>query len=232
MMRTKVLLVEDDESLSTAIKSRLEEMSDTYQVFQAFHGMEGIDLWKEHHPHIIVADVDMPVMDGWEMVQHIRATDSDTPILFTSILRTQGDVVKGITIGADNYLKKPFTITELDIYIKALLRRTSGAGVRVEDYGREIGIFRFTPGKGVLTDTRTGNTEHLGSLPAKVLDILTAHPNVVVEKKTILMQVWGNEWSGGSLGNIILQLRGLLKADARVAIETFRNVGYQLIVKP
>jgi DNA-binding response OmpR family regulator len=232
MQRIKILLVEDDEMLSSVIKSRMEEMNSHYHVMQAFHGKEGIRLWREQQPHIIVADIDMPVMDGWSMVQHIRDTDTYTPILFTSILRTPGDVVKGITIGADNYLKKPFTITELDSYIKALLRRVNSRGMESQHRHYALGIFCFTPHKGALTNTLTGTSEHLSTMPAQVLEMLAECSNDVVDKRTILRKVWGNELAERSLNNIILQLRGLLKADSTLSIETLRNIGYQLTIRP
>lgn len=231
MLKTKVLLVEDDKSLSATIKNRLEEMPRGYHVLQACQGEEGIRLWNEHHPHIIVTDLNMPIMNGWEMVQHIRTTDSQTPILIISALRTENYVVEGMAIGADNYLKKPFTMAELESYINALLRRTNGGGARMEDFGHRLGIFNFIPSKGILTNTLTEETVHLGVMPSKVLDILAANCNHVVEKKIILQQVWGNEWSGSNLNNIIMQLRGLLKADAAIVIETYRNIGCQLTVK-
>lgn len=231
MQKTNVLLVEDDKSLSATIKKSLEEMPRGYNVLQAFQGKEGIRLWKEQHPHIIVTDVNMPIMNGCEMVQHIRSTDKLTPILIVSALRTENYVVKGIAIGADNYLKKPFTMPELESHINALLRRTNGGCIRMEDSGHRLGIFNFIPSKGMLSNTLTGETEHLGAIPSKVLDILASNRNLVVEKKTILQQVWGNDWSGSNLNNIILQLRGLLKADATIVIETFRNIGCQLTVR-
>ena len=230
MQRIKILLVEDDEMLSSVIKSRMEEINARYHVLQAFHGKEGIRLWREQQPHIIVADIDMPVMDGWSMVQHIRATDTHTPILFTSILRTEEDVMKGIRIGADNYLKKPFTVAELDSYIKAILRRMQSGHAKVEEPHYELGIFRFTPHKGTLTNMLTGTSEHLSTMPAQVLEMLAEHRNDVVDKRTILHKVWGNDVAERSLNNIILQLRGLLKADSTLTIETFRNIGYQLTV--
>ena len=76
----KLLLVEDDKNLSYIVQSGLQDIIGGYEVITAFNGKEGLQAWEEHHPDIIISDIDMPVMDGFEMVRHIRETDGDTPI--------------------------------------------------------------------------------------------------------------------------------------------------------
>lgn len=103
-----------------------------------FNGKEGLEAWREHHPDIIISDIDMPVMDGFEMVRLIRETDGDTPILFASALTSPKDVRKGYDIGVNNYVKKPFIPDELDAHLHAILKMKEGTKSRDES-----GICRF-----------------------------------------------------------------------------------------
>ena len=117
----KLLLVEDDASLCYMVKSSLEDLIGGYEVIIANNGKEGLDAWKEHQPDIIVTDIEMPVMDGREMVSRIREIDGDTPLLFASGHVTPKDVIEGYQIGANNYIKKPFIAEEMDAHIRGLL---------------------------------------------------------------------------------------------------------------
>ena len=108
MSNIRLLLVEDDPSLRYIIQAGFEDLIGGYEVFAAANGEEGLKLWNEHHPDIIVSDIEMPVMDGYEMVKRIREIDRKTPILFTSGLVSPKSVLKGYELGANNYNKKPF----------------------------------------------------------------------------------------------------------------------------
>lgn len=118
----KLLLVEDDKNLSYIVQSGLQDIIGGYEVITACNGEEGLEAWKAHRPDIIISDIDMPVMDGFEMVRRIRATDEDTPILFASALTSPKDVRKGYDIGVNNYVKKPFIPDELDAHLHAILK--------------------------------------------------------------------------------------------------------------
>lgn len=122
----KLLLVEDDASLRYIVQGGLEDMIGGYEVIAAANGEEGLKQWKEQHPDVIVSDIEMPVMNGYEMVKRIRETDGETPILFSSALISPKDVVKGYEIGANNYIKKPFIPEELDAHVHALLKLSKG----------------------------------------------------------------------------------------------------------
>lgn len=98
---TKLLLVEDDINLRYVVQGELEDIIGGYEVATAENGKEGLKMWEEFKPDIIISDIDMPVMDGWEMVKRIRETDADTPILFTSALTSPKDVRKGYEMGGE-----------------------------------------------------------------------------------------------------------------------------------
>lgn len=129
----KLLLVEDDASLRYIVQGGLEDMIGGYEVITAANGEEGLKQWKEQHPDVIVSDIEMPVMNGYEMVKRIRETDGETPILFSSALISPKDVVKGYEIGANNYIKKPFIPEELDAHVHALLKLSKGKNRRTHE---------------------------------------------------------------------------------------------------
>ena len=118
----KLLLVEDDSTFSYIVKNELQEIIGGYEVITATNGAEGLKAWKEYHPDIIISDIDMPVMNGYQMVERIREMDGDIPILFTSALTSPKDVKEGYKLGVNNYVKKPFVPDELDAHIHAILK--------------------------------------------------------------------------------------------------------------
>ena len=139
----KLLLVEDDASLCYMVKSSLEDLIGGYEVIIANNGKEGLDAWKEHQPDIIVTDIEMPVMDGREMVSRIREIDGDTPLLFASGHVTPKDVIEGYQIGANNYIKKPFIAEEMDAHIRGLLSMKEGARSKNQSRIYTIGSYQL-----------------------------------------------------------------------------------------
>ena len=109
-----LLLVEDDESLAYIEKTGLEDIIGGYKVTTATNGKEGLKAWENTRPDVIISDIDMPVMNGFEMVERIRETDQDVIIIFTSALTSPNDVKAGYRLGINNYVKKPFVPEELD----------------------------------------------------------------------------------------------------------------------
>ena len=122
----KMLLVEDDENLAYMEKSSLEDIIGGYEVKTAVNGKEGLKVWRDFQPDVIVSDIDMPIMDGIEMVKRIRETDGDTIILFTTGLTSPKDLKTGYAAGANNYVKKPFLPEELDAHIQSLMKLKQG----------------------------------------------------------------------------------------------------------
>ena len=144
-MSSKVLLVEDERTLSGIVRDALETMD--FSVELAYDGSEGLHRYFEVRPDILVVDVMMPKMSGFDMVKAIRQSDKETPILFLTAKTTVDDVVTGFNLGADDYLKKPFAIPELVVRMKTLLGR-SGKRTLDQEKGQEsycIGEYQFTP---------------------------------------------------------------------------------------
>ena len=138
-----VLLVEDEQTLAMIIKDTLEE--NDFIIHTANDGEEGLSLFFELHPDVLVADVMMPKMDGFEMVRRIRQTDKQTPVLFLTARSAINDVVEGFELGANDYLKKPFGIQELIIRIKALMGKAFLFTENKVANHFEIGSYLFDP---------------------------------------------------------------------------------------
>ena len=143
MDKIKVLLVEDEETLAMIIKDTLEGQN--FIINTATDGEEGLRLFFDLRPDVLVADVMMPRMDGFEMVRRIRQTDKYTPVLFLTARSAINDVVEGFELGANDYLKKPFGMQELIIRIKALAGKAFNftESTPKETTGFEIGDYRF-----------------------------------------------------------------------------------------
>lgn len=227
----KLLLVEDDANLCYIIQGGLEDMIGGYEVMTAANGEEGLRLWHEQKPDVIVSDIEMPVMDGYEMVRRIRETDSDTPILFTSGRVSPKDVVKGYELGINNYIKKPFLAEELNAHITALLRLTKGMKKTDEEEVFRLGNrYLFDVQKQLLRDVQ-GEEKSLTQREARLLQMLCENKGKVVRREQILAQLWDTEddyFASRSLDVFVSRLRKLLATDGTVQIKTVKGVGLML----
>lgn len=230
----RLLIVEDDDSLRYIEKTYLEEIIGGYKVITATNGEEGIKAWKNEKPDVIVADIDMPVIDGFGMVEHIRETDKEVIVIFTSALTSPNDVKAGFRLGINNYIKKPFVPDELDAHIKALVKLKRGERSTVEKNTYQIGIFTLDANHSTLYNNKTGEQTTITVREAQILHILAENKNEVVRRDAILDKCWsvGNDYfASRSLDVFINKLRKLLAADPSVSIKTVRGVGLQLVTE-
>lgn len=227
----KLLLVEDDANLNYIIQGGLEDMIGGYEVQTASNGEEGIHLWREWKPDVIVSDIEMPVMDGYEMVRRIRRVDGIIPILFTSGRVSPKDVVKGYELGVNNYIKKPFLAEELNAHITALLRLTNG--IRSCDVSSVYAIgylYEFDAGQAILRQ-KNGEEKTLTEREAHLMRMLCEHKGEVVKREMILSQLWNTDddyFASRSLDVFVSRLRKLLSEDDSVQIKTVKGVGLVL----
>ncbi len=227
----KLLLVEDDANLCYIIQGGLEDMIGGYEVQTASNGEEGIHLWREWKPDVIVSDIEMPVMDGYEMVKRIRKVDGIIPILFTSGRVSPKDVVKGYELGVNNYIKKPFLAEELNAHITALLRLTNG--IRSCDVSSVYAIgylYEFDAGQAILRQ-KNGEEKTLTEREAHLMRMLCEHKGEVVKREMILSQLWNTDddyFASRSLDVFVSRLRKLLSEDDSVQIKTVKGVGLVL----
>lgn len=229
----KLLLVEDDTNLSYIVHNGLQEIIGGYEVITAFNGKEGLEAWREHHPDIIISDIDMPVMDGFEMVRLIRETDGDTPILFASALTSPKDVRKGYDIGVNNYVKKPFIPDELDAHLHAILKMKEGTKSRDESGICRFGKYVLDAKQAFLLNNESGNKTTLTVREAQLLQLLAQNKGEVVNRETILNRFWNTDddyFASRSLDVFITKLRKLFANDPQIDIVTKRGIGLSLVV--
>ena len=231
----KLLLVEDDVNLSYIVQTALEDLIGGYQVFTAPNGAEGLKQWEAHRPDIIVSDIDMPVMNGFDMVRRIRETDKTTPILLGSALTSPKDVKLGFKLGVNNYVKKPFAPDELDAHIQAILQMMTEANPRTPDKTDcyRLGRYTFDAPHATLRDDTTGKVQTLSLREAQLLQLLAENKNETVRREAILSRLWGTEekdyFASRSLDVFVNKLRKLLEDEPKVQIKTVRGVGLMFV---
>lgn len=225
MRKDKVLLVEDDSTLSFIVEDAL--LREGFEVATAGNGEAGLRKHEEFHPDIVVADVMMPKMDGFEMVKLIRMKSPDVPVLFLTARTALDDVLHGFEIGANDYIRKPFQIAELVVRIRSLLRHNNSA---VEDSLMEIADCRldFAAQKLIVGSSHRA----LSHTEAVILDEFFHHPNEVVEARTLMYRIWQNDDYNNlnRLHGFIYKLRKYLSSSS-LDILNIRGIGYKLARK-
>ena len=223
-----VLLVEDEQTLAMIIKDTLEE--NDFIIHTASDGEEGLNLFFELHPDVLVADVMMPKMDGFEMVRRIRQTDKQTPVLFLTARSAMNDEGAGFELGANDYLKKPFGIQELIIRIKALVGKAYLFTENKVGNRFEVGSYLFDPVAETLL--HAGVKQELSHREAEILKRLCQNRNQVVNTQDVLLELWGDDsfFNSRSLHVFITKLRHKLSQDEQIRIVNVRGIGYKLIV--
>lgn len=224
MMKDKVLLVEDDSTLSFIVQDALTR--EGFEVATAPNGEAGLNMFREYNPDIIVADVMMPRMDGFEMVRRIRLTTPNVPVLFLTARTALDDVVKGFEIGANDYIRKPFQILELVVRIKSLLKRNSKEEVEETKHSLSDCTLDFASQILTVRDKRI----ELSHIEAVIIDELFRHPNEVVEARTLMYRIWQNDDYNNlyRLHGFIYKLRKYLAASTALEILNIRGIGYKL----
>ena len=222
----KLLLVEDDESLAYIEKTGLEDIIGGYEVITAKNGKEGVKVWEETHPDVIISDIDMPVMNGFEMVERIRETDGDVIIIFN-------DVKAGYRLGINNYVKKPFVPEELDAHIQALMKMRGGAKTQNETSHYKLGKFTLDANHATLRNDETGEAQTITQREAQILQLLAENKNNVVRREAILSRFWNTEddyFASRSLDVFVNKLRKVLADEPKITLKTVRGIGLQLLV--
>ena len=223
MEKITVLLVEDEQTLAMIIKDTLEGQN--FIIHTAADGEEGLRKFFDLRPDVLVADVMMPRMDGFEMVRRIRQTDKQTPVLFLTARSAINDVVEGFELGANDYLKKPFGMQELIIRIKALVGKAFSFTEEKpkETTVFEIGDYRF--------NSVTQRLAFAGTPTSPNADT-EVDRNQVVNTQNVLLDLWGDDsfFNSRSLHVFITKLRHKLAGDERIRIVNVRGIGYKLIV--
>lgn len=234
MEKIKVLLVEDEQSLAMIMKDTMEPTG--MSVTLAADGEEGLRAFFADKPDVLVTDVMMPRMDGFEMVRRIREQDKLTPVLFLTARSSVNDVVNGFKMGGDDYLKKPFSLQEFMARVSRLAERqqlycqSSSSEPEDDDHWTGLGTYRLNPVTQQLAWQE--HVEELSHREAELLRMLAEHVNDVVESHDILLALWGDDtlFNGRSLQVFITKLRHCLEHDPQLRIVNVRGIGYKLII--
>ena len=227
---TTLLLIDDDPMITEPLTRQLKLAG--YEVMVAHDGRSGLEIALTSQPNLVVLDVMMPEMDGWELCQKLRQS-SVVPILMLTALGEEVDRILGLELGADDYLAKPFSMRELKARIKALLRRVElDRQASPENIPLTVGDIRLE-----LDSRQVFKKEKLLQLRYKefeLLSLLLSRAGDVVTRAELFDKVWGTDWLGDTrtLDVHIRWLREKIEANPSQPryIQTVRGVGYRLVV--
>lgn len=228
-MKTRVLYVEDEPFLGRIVKESLE--SREFEVAMLTDGKSVLETFEKMKADICVLDIMLPVKDGYSLAKEIRQVSPTVPIIFVTAKIQTEDVIKGFESGANDYIRKPFSMEELIVRINNLLslahQQTKNAG-KVEAIA--IGQYDFNPSRYELKIN--GTVRKLSNREANLLAILAENRNGTTNRKDILMRVWGDDsfFNSRNLDVYITKLRDYLKEDSSIEIITIKGVGYHFAV--
>jgi DNA-binding response OmpR family regulator len=224
-MKKKILYVEDDNTLAFLTADNLEQH---YDVAHFANGREAFDAFREQEFDLCILDVMLPEMDGFELAGAIRERNVEVPIIFLSAKTLKEDRIKGLKLGADDYLVKPYSIEELILKIEVFLQR-SQKQAPVKNTSCSIGTFIFDPQNYVITkgNERITLTERESAL----LKLFIDNKNTILKREKILTALWGTDdyFMGRSMDVFISRLRKIFKDDESIRIENIPRIGFKLV---
>jgi DNA-binding response OmpR family regulator len=225
-MKTKILYVEDEPFLGKIVKESLE--SRDFEVVMVADGRLVQKVFEETKPDICVLDVMLPKKDGYSIATSIRNVNAEIPIIFVTAKTQTEDLIKGFEVGGNDYLRKPFSMEELIVRIKNLLRLTVKPNSPKENIA--IGKFEFLPNRYELK--LGGIIRKLSHREAILLQILSENKNNTIQRKEILMRIWGDDsfFNSRNLDVYITKLRDYFKEDSSIEIITIKGIGYHFSV--
>lgn len=222
----RILYVEDDLSLNFVTQDQLEKRD--YTVVSCVNGIQALEVFKKEVFDLCVLDVMLPEMDGFELAKKIRETNKHIPIIFLTARSMQEDKLEGLTLGADDYITKPFNIEELSLKIQIFLKRKLVNNTIKNLY--KIGDFVLDIKEQKLTIE--GLVKKLTIKETKLICMLVQNANTITKRENILINLWGKNdyFLGRSLDVFISKLRKYFRADPKVKIENIRGVGFKLVI--
>lgn len=224
MDKIRMLLAEDETALANIVKESLETRN--FEVTVCDNGKDALTIYQKNKFDVLVLDVMMPEKDGFTLTREIRQENKSIPIIMLTSKSQTADVVYGFKNGANDYLKKPFSIEELIVRIESLLGRQNQ---NVEKKKFRLGTYEFDFSKQTL---KFKNEVHaLTFMEAKLLLMLIENKNEIVDRSAILINIWGSDtfFNGRSLDVFITKLRKKLSSDPTVKIINSRGHGYKIV---
>lgn len=225
--KIRVLLVEDEQTLADIIADTLSEKDFTVTV--AYNGVEGLRAFDRERPQVVVTDIMMPGMDGLSLVAELRRRDPSVPILFLSARSAAEDVVRGFEAGGNDYLRKPFAMSELIVRLRALAGRQAAAEPAARPAPLAVGRFLFDAGQQRLTLGE--RVFELSARETALLAMLCERRGEVVPTQLILQRIWGDDsfFNARSLHVFVTRLRHRLASGPDIRLVNARGVGYKLL---
>jgi DNA-binding response OmpR family regulator len=237
MSRIRVLYAEDEIFLGKIVKETLDSRG--FEVIMVANGAAVLPAYRAEKPDICVLDIMMPDRNGFEIAEDIRAVDEDIPIIFLTAKTQTEDLVRGFRTGANDYIRKPFSMEELIVRIENTLRvrrgvvGTDGGAAWVGGGATEviaIGTYSFHPYRQLLVGD--GEERKLSYRENELLRQLWLGRDHIIPREDILQAIWGNDsfLNSRNLDVYVTKLRGYLKSDERVEILTIKGIGYRFVL--
>jgi DNA-binding response OmpR family regulator len=221
----KLLVVDDEKAMADAIRDNLEY--EGYQADCAYGGRQALSCLLAEKYSLVILDVMMPDMDGFGVLSSLRATNDTTPVIFLTARATEADKLRGLGLGADDYVVKPFSILELVARVKAVLKRTD-PGSNLDSLKIGNAIINLSK----LTVDSNGITRKIGRYETDILRLLASEPGRVFSRDEILDQVWGMEAfpTNRTIDNYIVKLRQKIESDPKIPkhLLSIYGKGYKL----
>jgi DNA-binding response OmpR family regulator len=227
MEKTKVLYVEDELFLAKIVRETLEGRG--FEVTAETDGAKVLDVFKRINPDICVLDIMLPNKDGFAIADEIRDIDEEIPIIFLTAKTQTDDVVKGFTMGANDYIRKPFSMEELIVRIQNLLRNRKEGVPRLATGTIQMGKYSFQLNRQILNNGK--EDRKLSFRESELLKLLYEHRDKVIDRKDILNLLWGNDsfFNSRNLDVYITKLRSFLRDDPSIEIITIKGIGYRFV---
>ncbi len=227
-----LLLVDDDQVFSTLTQEFLEMKG--FRVTLKHSGEDGWMAFRQGTFHLCILDIKMPFKDGFSLASDIRSVDSRVPIVFLTGVLDKDRRIEGFHLGADDYITKPFSMEELHLRLKAILRRVGVQDEIVADQEKKIhniGKYRFDPHTRELYLEK--NTIKMTAIEARLLEYFCQSPDGIIDRTTTLRRIWNDDdqLRGRSLNVYVSKLRQYLREDAGIEILNVHGEGYQLVVR-
>lgn len=224
-MKKKILYAEDDATLAFLTADSLEQY---YDVTHVTNGKEAFEAFKTSDYDLCVLDIMMPEMDGFDLAEAIRRRDVEVPIIFLSAKTLKEDRIKGLRLGADDYLVKPYSMEELILKIEVFLQRSQKQPA-VKNTLCNIGDFTFDPAN--YTVAKDAEIIQLTERESALLKLFIDNKNTILKRERILTELWGTDdyFLGRSMDVFISRLRKIFKDDENIRIENIPRVGFKLV---
>lgn len=223
-MKYSLLLVEDDVDLAAHLAQYLQIRG--FAVDVAGDGLMARQYLMKAHYDLLLVDVMMPEEDGFSLALHLKSNHPEIPFLFLTARNQKQDILKGLGLGADDYIVKPFDVEELVLRLQNILRRSRGSIHDAEVY--ELGAYRFNFNNLLLIGLSSQRT--LTDKEARLLRMLCLKKGHLINREDVLRELWGEPdfFNGRSLDVFISRLRKYLSEDPQIQLESIRGIGFRL----